>query len=162
MAAALRNSLLGSEHKYTAPKYTLPCFRRQSWKFIAGYIYHTIFIGLTVKMGIQFDLVELLYELRKESLTLSRNYFSYQQNQSECLLKGTHGIVVGWGTRLQAGSSRIRDPMKSSRSSAALGPGIYSASDRNECQKEKIMLWESRGQPAPKTDNFTALCEPIL
>jgi hypothetical protein len=38
------------------------------------------------------------------------------------------------------------------------GPGVDSASNRNENQE----FPESKGRPAPNADNFTAICEPIL
>jgi hypothetical protein len=48
------------------------------------------------------------------------------------------------GTMLQARRSRVRDPIKSMHFfsiyvilSAALGPGVHSASNRNEYQKQK-------------------------
>jgi hypothetical protein len=40
---------------------------------------------------------------------------------------------------------------------AALDPVIYSASNRNECEKQKIMLLESRARPALKADNLTII-----
>jgi hypothetical protein len=49
---------------------------------------------------------------------------------------------------LQAGRSRVRFPMRLLNCfsiyiilQAALGPGVYSASSRNECQKEKKCFW---------------------
>jgi hypothetical protein len=39
------------------------------------------------------------------------------------------------------------------------GPGVYSASNRNECQK---MFLGSRARPARKADNLIAICEPIV
>jgi hypothetical protein len=41
-----------------------------------------------------------------------------------------------------------------------LGPGAYSASDRNEYQKQKKMFLGSIARPALKADNLTAICEP--
>jgi hypothetical protein len=42
---------------------------------------------------------------------------------------------------------------------AALGPGIYSASNKNEYQQ--IFLW-SNGWPVRRADNLTAICELIV
>jgi hypothetical protein len=46
---------------------------------------------------------------------------------------------------------------------AALGLGVYSAPNRNECQKQKLnaMFLGSRTRPAHKTDNLTASWELI-
>jgi hypothetical protein len=46
---------------------------------------------------------------------------------------------------------------------AAIGLGVYSACNRNEYQKlKKKIFLVSRAQPAPKADNLTAICEPIV
>jgi hypothetical protein len=39
---------------------------------------------------------------------------------------------------------------------AALGPGVYSASNRNEYQKQ--MFLRSRARPVGKADNLAAIC----
>jgi hypothetical protein len=46
--------------------------------------------------------------------------------------------------------------------SAALGPEVHSASNRNEYQQQKIMFLESRARPVRKVDNLTGICEPIV
>jgi hypothetical protein len=43
---------------------------------------------------------------------------------------------------------------------AALGPGVYSASKRNEYEGQKKNM-ESRGRPVREAD-LTAICEPIV
>jgi hypothetical protein len=50
---------------------------------------------------------------------------------------GARGSVVGWGTMLQAGRSRVRVPMRWIFSSFQphYGPGVDSASNRNEYQE---------------------------
>jgi hypothetical protein len=45
---------------------------------------------------------------------------------------------------------------------AALGSGVYSASNRNEYQKQKIMFLGSRALSVRKADNLTAVCEKIV
>jgi hypothetical protein len=47
---------------------------------------------------------------------------------------------------------------------AALGPGVYSDSNRNEYQKKKKeeMFVGGRARPVRKADNLTAICEPIV
>ena len=58
-----------------------------------------------------------------------------------CKLYGTRGGAVGWGTALQVGRSRVRFPMVSLEFfidiilPVALGPGVDSASKRNEYQE---------------------------
>jgi hypothetical protein len=54
------------------------------------------------------------------------------------------GSVVGWGTMLQAGRSRVRVPMRWNFSSFQphYGPGVDSASNRNEYQEPS---WEVKG-----------------
>jgi hypothetical protein len=44
---------------------------------------------------------------------------------------------------------------------AALGPGVYSASNRNEQQKQKNVSG-SRERPVCRADNLTAICEPTV
>jgi hypothetical protein len=69
---------------------------------------------------------------------------------------------------LQLGSSRVPDPMRFINLSiylilpAALGPGVYSASNRNEYQKQKNNVCGSRALPVCKADNLTAICEPFV
>jgi hypothetical protein len=66
------------------------------------------------------------------------------------------GSVAGRGTMLQAGMSRVRIPMRSLDFS--IDPGVDSASNRNEYQESL----GSKGRPARKADNLTAICEPIV
>jgi hypothetical protein len=62
---------------------------------------------------------------------------------------GTRGSAVGWGTVLQAGRSRTRDPMWWMNFSiyvvlpVALGPGVYSASNRS---RKKCFWGVERGR----------------
>jgi hypothetical protein len=57
---------------------------------------------------------------------------------------GARGSVVGWGTMLQAGRSRVRIPMRGNFSSFQphYGPGVDSASNRNEYQESS---WGVKG-----------------
>jgi hypothetical protein len=41
------------------------------------------------------------------------------------------------------------------------GPGVDSASNINENQKQKIMFLESRARPVRRAEKITAICEPI-
>jgi hypothetical protein len=45
---------------------------------------------------------------------------------------------------------------------AALGPGVYSASNRNEYQKQKKIFLGNRARPVLRADNLTVICEPIV
>jgi hypothetical protein len=69
---------------------------------------------------------------------------------------------------LQDGRSRVRDPMRYIVSiylivPAALGPGVHSASNRNEYQKQKINFFPgSRERPVRRAGNLTAICEPTV
>jgi hypothetical protein len=47
---------------------------------------------------------------------------------------------------------------------AALGPGVYPASNRNEYQKHKNnnVSGGSKVRPVHRADNLTAICEPIV
>jgi hypothetical protein len=42
---------------------------------------------------------------------------------------------------------------------AALGPGVYSVSNRNEYQKQKLMFLGSRARPMRKAHKLTAISE---
>jgi hypothetical protein len=80
------------------------------------------------------------------------------------LFVGARGSVVGWGTMLQAERSRVRVPMRwilfdwpnPSIRTMALGSTqpLTEMSTRN--------LPGGKGRPARKTDNLTAICEPII
>jgi hypothetical protein len=45
---------------------------------------------------------------------------------------------------------------------AALGPGVFSASNRIEYQKHKILFPMSIARPVCTADNLTAIYEPIV
>jgi hypothetical protein len=45
---------------------------------------------------------------------------------------------------------------------AALGPEVHSASNRNEYQKQINNVYGSTARPVSRADNFTAICEPIV
>jgi hypothetical protein len=75
---------------------------------------------------------------------------------------GARGNVVGWGTMLQTGVRGLESqwgqyifffpPQFMQFFPAALGPGVYSASNRNEY----------KALPVLKADNLNAICEPIV
>jgi hypothetical protein len=65
---------------------------------------------------------------------------------------------------LQAGRSGVQIPMSLDFSidlilPATHGHGVDSASNRNEYQEPS---WRVKGWPAPKADNLTLICEPIV
>jgi hypothetical protein len=43
-----------------------------------------------------------------------------------------------------------------------LGPGVHSASNRNEYQKQKIMFLGSKMWPVHRGDNVATICKPIV
>jgi hypothetical protein len=45
---------------------------------------------------------------------------------------------------------------------AALGPGVYSASNRNEYQKLRNNVSGSTARSVRRADNHAAICEPIV
>jgi hypothetical protein len=69
----------------------------------------------------------------QESMQTSVKYFA-----NVCRTVGARCSVVGWGTMLQAGRSRVRVPTRWNFSSFQphYGPGVNSASNRNEYQED--------------------------
>jgi hypothetical protein len=69
---------------------------------------------------------------------------------------------------LQAEKSWVRDPMMSIISSiylirpTALGPGVYSAYNRNEYQKQKNNVLVSKVRPVSRADKLATICEPTV
>jgi hypothetical protein len=69
---------------------------------------------------------------------------------------------------LQAGKSTVRALIERIIFSiylitaALLVPGVYSASNRNEYQKQKNMFLGSRARQPHKDDNLTGISEPIV
>jgi hypothetical protein len=45
---------------------------------------------------------------------------------------------------------------------AALGPGVHSASNRNEYQKQKKMFLGSKARPVRRADNLTTIYKPVV
>jgi hypothetical protein len=78
---------------------------------------------------------------------------------------GAHGSVVGWGTMLEAGRSRVRFPMRlldffnwanSSNRIMAL------ESTQPLTEWVPTIFLGGKGRPARMADKFTAICEPIV
>jgi hypothetical protein len=44
----------------------------------------------------------------------------------------------------------------------ALGPGVYSVSNRNEYQKQKNNVSGVKVRPVSEADNLIAICEPTV
>jgi hypothetical protein len=71
--------------------------------------------------------------------------FSVENQRSKTVAFSRWHSVVGWGTILQAGRSRVRFQIRSLLLSidlillAALGPGVDSASNRNAYQESSWM-----------------------
>jgi hypothetical protein len=47
-------------------------------------------------------------------------------------------------------------------SPAALGPGDYSASNRNVFQQQEIIFLGTRARSVRRADNLAVICEPIV
>jgi hypothetical protein len=80
------------------------------------------------------------------------------------LLWGARGSVFGWGTMLQAERSRDRIPTRwiffSWPNPSSLTMVLGSTQSLTEMSTRNIP--GSKGRPARKADNFTAMCEPIV
>jgi hypothetical protein len=76
-----------------------------------------------------------------------------------------HGSIVGLGIMPQAKRLWASNPMRSLHFSvylilsATLDPGIYSDSNRNECQNEKINISGENCVANIEANNLTAICE---
>jgi hypothetical protein len=75
---------------------------------------------------------------------------------------GARGNVVGWGTMRQAGSSRVRFPVRSLDFSIDLiiPAALWSTQPLTEMSTRNLP--GGKGRPARKADNFTVICEPIV
>jgi hypothetical protein len=109
---------------------------------------------------IENSLIVLILQL----IACTRFVFVYCTNPSEVAL----GSVVSCCTMLQAGSLKVQDPMRWMHffsifliPPTALRPGVYSASDRNEYQKQKHNVsWEQRAAVAEGCQ-LTTICERL-
>jgi hypothetical protein len=86
-----------------------------------------VFITMFVRVLSQVNIVDALIP----------SSFRVHFNISLPVHVGARGSVVGWGTMLQAGRSRVRVPMRWNFSSfqSHYGPGVDSAPNRNEYQE---------------------------
>jgi hypothetical protein len=78
---------------------------------------------------------------------------------------GARGSVVGWGTMLQAGRSRVRFPMRSlgffnRPNPFSLTMALESTQPLSEMSTRNLP-W-GKGRPERKADNLTAICEPTV
>jgi hypothetical protein len=78
---------------------------------------------------------------------------------------GPRGSVVGWGTMLQPGGSRVRIPMRSLDYFSLLDPSsrtnaLGTTQPVREMSAKNIS--GAKGRPARKADNLTASCVPIV
>jgi hypothetical protein len=102
--------------------------------------------------------------LKKKKRFCVRNEFTWNKIYTSSEPIGVRGSVVGWGTTLQAGTSRYQIPNEvdffnwpnpSSRTMA-----LGSTQPVTEMYTRNILGGE--GRPAHKADNLTAICEPIV
>jgi hypothetical protein len=90
-----------------------------------------------------------------------------------CMKVKLASLTGKWNSLFRRGSAwnishftDIRDPMRwifpiCVILPATLGSGVYSASNRNEYQKEKMFLW-LKVRPLRRAANPAAICEPIV
>jgi hypothetical protein len=77
---------------------------------------------------------------------------------------GARGSVVGWGTMLQAGMSRVRVPMLRIFFNWP-NPSCRTMDMRSTQPLTKMSTMNlpgGKGRPARKVDKLTAICEPIV
>jgi hypothetical protein len=75
------------------------------------------------------------------------------------------GNVVGWGTMLQHGMSRVRFQMKSLEFFNLPNPSsrtMVVGSTRPQTEMSTRNLPGGKGRPVRKADNLTAICEQIV
>jgi hypothetical protein len=112
---------------------------------------------------IQFNIISLLL-LSLPSGLFPAGFHTDTQNNIILRIKLLHIFIIGKGTMLQAGRSRVRFPIVTgffnwpnpSSRTMALGPTqpLTEMSARN--------LPGGKERPARKADNFIAICEPVV
>jgi hypothetical protein len=96
---------------------------------------------------------------KRKSFLLDNRTWIETEARGNVVVKALHheqksrGFQTNWG-ELIVSISRVLP--------AAGGPGVYSATNRNEYQKQKVMFLESRARPVRKADNLTTIFEPTL
>jgi hypothetical protein len=78
------------------------------------------------------------------------------------LSKGARGSIVGWGTMLPAGWSRVWFPMRSLDFSITSSFQPHYSPGVDSVWQKWVLGPGGKGRPARKADNLTAICEPIV
>jgi hypothetical protein len=97
---------------------------------------------------------------------IRHNTIANQYTRIQCSVNmGARGSVVGWGTMLQAGRSRVQVPMRSLDLSNWPNPfrramALISTQPLIEMNTRNIL--GGKGRPARKADILTAIYEPIV
>jgi hypothetical protein len=109
-----------------------------------------------------------MYAVERDRFITEIQRFADEPIMTSHLLKLHHYHRTGEGTMLQAGRWWVRDPMRTLIFffffsiylilPAALDPGVYSASNRNEKQKQKNFL----GSRAPPASSLSVIYEPTI